>query len=368
MSDAQFQPFANSQAPALPSGAAAASSAPSYRLFDSTSVLIAAVLGSPVAGAALIAANYRRLGRTSRARWTLLIGAGATIAAIFAGYRFTLPYWASSSIGIGLAVATKQAAEALQGKIVTEHATSGGRLSSRWIAAAAGLAGCLVVFGAILAAVLGANASSKVTIGTRDSVVFTGAATKKDAAAFGAALKSVGYLRDEGFTVLLSKDASGAAVSFVVQPAVLTQPGMIDAYEQVVCSAASDTIGLPLKLRLANSALQPLKEIPVGRIVVGTNDLIFYAGSATKDDAMAFGKRLTDAGFLTDRGVPIFLSREGSVTSLAFVVDDGAWLEPRTVAAFEMLIHGTASSIGGLPVRLQLLSTKMTLEKEEIVD
>lgn len=339
----------------------------SIRLFDSTSVLLATLFGSPLAGAALMAINYRRLGNPSSAKRAFLIGIVVTAAAIFVGFKFTPPFWLSTPIALGLALGTKQAAETYQGGAIAAHATSGGRLSSRWAALGVGILGCAAVYVAVLALTLGAAMRSKVIIGTKDQVFYGGTATKQDAAALGAALKSEGYLHDAGFTVILVKDATGATVSFVVDSKIVSQADMVDAFEQVLSNAAASTIGLPVKLRFTNLATQTLKVIPVGRISIGANDLIYYGGSATQADANALAQALQAAEFLQDRGVRIFLNKDDSGTSLAFVVKDGVWSQPATVTAFEQLVRGTASSVGGLPVRLQLLSVEMVLQKDEIL-
>ena len=57
-----------------------------------------------------------------------------------------------------------------------------------------------------------------------------------------------------------------------------------------------------------------------------------------------------------DKGFLVLLSKEDA-TAVSFVVDDGAWNNPATVNDFEILLRGTASSVGGLPVTLRLLSS-----------
>ncbi|HET9399737.1 MAG TPA: hypothetical protein VFO34_02200 [Candidatus Acidoferrales bacterium] len=368
MSEIGPQPaeFASNTPPSFATEAPARS-APSIRLFDSTSVLMATLFGSPLAGGAVMALNYRRLGKPSSARWAFLIGILATAAAVFVGFKFTPPFWISTPIAVGLVLATKQVAETFQGGAIVAHATSGGMLSSRWAALGIGILGCATVYIAALALSLGAAIRSKVIIGTKDQVYYGGSATKQDAAALGAALKSEGYLRDNGFIVILVKDTTGATVSFVVDPKKITQPDTVDAFVQVLGNAAASTIGLPVKLRFTNLATQTLKVIPVGRITIGANDLIYYAGSATQADANALAQALQAAEFLQDRGVRIFLNKDDTGTSLAFIVKDGVWSQPATVAAFEQLVRGTASSIGGLPVRMELLSVEMVLQKDEIL-
>ena len=52
---------------------------PAYRLFNENSVLIASVLGSPVAGATLIAMNFRRMGKRQKAIGAVAIGIALTV-------------------------------------------------------------------------------------------------------------------------------------------------------------------------------------------------------------------------------------------------------------------------------------------------
>jgi hypothetical protein len=61
--------LANAAHPAEPSSGVAPThqSPPVYRLYDSTSVALATLLGSPVAGTRLMALNYRRLGKSGAA-------------------------------------------------------------------------------------------------------------------------------------------------------------------------------------------------------------------------------------------------------------------------------------------------------------
>ena len=82
---------------------------PSYRLFDPTSVFIAAILGSPVAGVAFMAMNYRRLGEPKKGTATFVIGLVATVLASTIGYF--LPSTGSIAVGVALAAATRGAAQ-----------------------------------------------------------------------------------------------------------------------------------------------------------------------------------------------------------------------------------------------------------------
>ncbi len=90
---------------------------------------------------------------------------------------------------------------------------------------------------------------------------------------------------------------------------------------------------------------------------------MYYYGSATAPEAEALGRALKSDGYLVDSGASVVLSKDG-VTSISFVVGDGAWEQPGTVSAFEGLVRKVAPSVGGLPIDLRLLNASMEVEKE----
>ena len=57
-----------------------------YKLFDSKSVGLASILGSPLAGSTLMALNYRRLGKTAEATATFAVGLAVTAVLLRFGY------------------------------------------------------------------------------------------------------------------------------------------------------------------------------------------------------------------------------------------------------------------------------------------
>src|SRR5581483_11275748 len=106
---------------------------PSYKLFDSGSVVIATLLGSPIAGTLLMGVNYHRLKMGSKAALSILLGILATVFAIWFGNK--IPTAFSTTTAIGLLLCTWSAAKTLQGPIIADHTSRGGKLSSRWASA-----------------------------------------------------------------------------------------------------------------------------------------------------------------------------------------------------------------------------------------
>jgi hypothetical protein len=203
----------------------------------------------------------------------------------------------------------------------------------------------------------------KVTIGTRDEVYYYHAATKEDAQALGQALVRVGFLNDRGTTVLLSKGTAGTVVSFVVNEGAWDHPATVYSFEEIGRRIAPVVGGFPIQVRMIDSERALRKELTVGRVAIGARDEVYYFGSATEAEAAALGHALQSARFLVDRGASVVLSK-GEGTGISFVLDEGAWDRPDAVAGFERLVRQAAASVGGVPIRVKLLSPRMEPKKE----
>jgi hypothetical protein len=203
----------------------------------------------------------------------------------------------------------------------------------------------------------------KVVVGTRDEIYFSHAATKEDAASLGQALRATGFLNDRGTTVLLSKGTAGTEVSFALNDGAWDHADTVLSFEEIGRRVANSVGGFPIKVRLIDSARIVHKELTVGRVIAGGKDEIYYFGAATEGEAQALGRALTSIGYLVGAGSSVVLSKDG-VTAISFVVEDGAWNRPGTVAGFESVARKVAGSVGGLPVDLRLLNFRMEVEKE----
>jgi hypothetical protein len=202
-----------------------------------------------------------------------------------------------------------------------------------------------------------------VIVGTKDEIYYYHAATREDAQALGRILQSIGFLNDRGSTVLLSKGIAGTIVTFVVDNGGWNHPATVYSFEEIGRRVAPSIGGYPIEVRLIDSARTVHKELAVGKVLAGARDEIYYFGSATDADATALGRALQTAGYLTDRGASVVLSKDGG-TAISFVVDDGAWNRPEIAAGFERLVRQVAGATGGLPIELRLLDPKMEPKKE----
>ena len=344
---------------------------PQYALFDARAVTLATFLGTPAAGAVLMAINYRRVGQKGQAIWTLAFGILLAAAGVFVAYLF--PVW-SIPIGIGLLLLTAVAARKMQGPAIELHKALGGPLDSLWAAAAVGLALMVVVLAGVATPILLNGAKTKVVIGNKDEVFFSGTATKADALALGDAFKKIGYFQDKGTSVFLDKSTAGSSgtgaettVSLVQRDGVWDQPEMLANSEEVVREIAYSIGGFPVTVKLIDASENVKKSGVIGRVVIGTKDEIFYEGTATAGDAQALGEALKADKYLQDKGTSVLLSKDGRGTVLSFVVADGIWDDAANVAEFEAITRAVANAVGGLPISVRLVSTTLDNKREILV-
>jgi hypothetical protein len=108
-------------------------------------------------------------------------------------------------------------------------------------------------------------------------------------------------------------------------------------------------------------------QTPQNTVTIGTKDQVVYSGTATANDATALGNALKAAEYFQDRGVTVQLSKGAGGTVIGFVVADGVWNQAGTISQFEEIARGVASTVGGLPVQVQLLNSTQTVEKSATV-
>lgn len=341
--------------------AAQSSVPPSYKLFDAWSVALAAALGAPFGGGAVMALNYRRLGNRANAVWALLLSALVTVLAGIAG-KF-LSQTITFGITVGLVFAMLFAARSYQGAAVSQHLMHGGRLSSRWAAVGLGaLCGTVMILAFASHALL---SNPRVMIGSRDNVFYSGSATATDATAIGNRLKDLGYFNDKGLSAEVFKDSKGEAIAFTVQDGAWNRPDVVSGYENIALRLVDLAGGSPLRMRLEDKTRHTQKEVSVGLVTIGTMDKVGYFGSATEADAKALGQVLLSAGFFSDKGSVALVSKDGS-TVVSLVVADEVWDKPDSVAALENIVRGNASAIGGLPITFRLLNSPDLETKLEV--
>jgi len=236
--------------------------------------------------------------------------------------------------------------------------------------------------------------SGTVTIGTKDEVIYSGLSTQAQATALGNALKTDGYFQDLGVSVLLRKQIGGTIISYVVKDGIWNNASMVSDYEVLTRDVATAVGGLPVEMRLVNSTQTVEKDetvtaqtgtqtgtpastpagtppgtpaAPSSTVTIGTKDQVVYSGTATQAQATALGNALKTDGYFQDRGVTVLLNMGANGTTISFVVGDGDWNKPGTMGQFEEVAREVASSVGGLPVTVQLMDTHEDVEKTGVV-
>jgi hypothetical protein len=239
------------------------------------------------------------------------------------------------------------------------------------------------------------QASSTVTIGTKDEVIYSGLSTQAQATALGNALKADEYFQDTGVSVLLRKPIGGSTIiSYVVKDGIWDNASMVSDYEVLTRDVATAVGGLPVDMHLVNSTQVVEKDetvtaqtgpqtgtqsgpqtgpqtgpqsAPSSTVTIGTKDQVVYSGTATEAQATALGNALKTLGYFQDRGVTVLLNMGANGTTISFVVGDGEWNKPGTMGQFEEVAREVASSVGGLPVTVQLMDTHEDVEKTGVV-
>jgi hypothetical protein len=234
-----------------------AGAAPAYTLFDSRAVALATFLGAPLAGSILMALNYRRLHRGGAAAAILAAGTILTAGAVFSS--LAVPGPAARVWPILMSLLMMYGARVFQGAGVERHVRSGGGLGSRWVASGLGVAFALP----FLFYMFYPADASRITVGTRDVIIYSGSATQQDAQALGQALRETGYFTDKGFTVVMAKGKGGAAVSFVVRDGAWNDSEVVTGVKEMARSIAPSAGGLPLKVRLVDSELKTKREASI---------------------------------------------------------------------------------------------------------
>jgi hypothetical protein len=269
---------------------------------------------------------------------------------------------------IGMWICTWQIAKEAQGEAVEEHIARGGQLGSKSAAFGVGimtLVGLVVVVGACISRY---QYHRIAVIGTKDQVIYSGLATRAEATAAGNMLRSTEYFQDRGSAVLLHKGLGGTVISFVVQDGVWDQAGMLSSFEELAREVAPAVGGLPVQVRLVNSALDVEETSVVGEVRFGGPDGVYYEGSATKAEAQALGQRFESMGFFKGKGANVFLTKHDDGTTLAFVLGvDGAWNNPKVVSSLEAIVRDVAPVVGGLPIDMHLVNTQLQIQKDEVI-
>jgi len=120
----------------------------------------------------------------------------------------------------------------------------------------------LTVGAMLLAVAFMSGCTKKVKIG-KDEVIYKGTATEQEAQKLGEALKAAQYFGDNEASVILSKGTDGTIISYVVKDGFWDDQKNVEGFAELSRGVAPAVGGLPIKVRLLNTAGDTKKEIPV---------------------------------------------------------------------------------------------------------
>lgn len=124
-------------------------------------------------------------------------------------------------------------------------------------------------------------------------------------------------------------------------------------------------VGLLLLAAIVSRGIEAMRKPkpPVPKVIVGTNDTVYYSRAATERDAAALGHALESTGFFCGRGMSVQVSKYRGVTVVSFVLNEGAWEHADAAARFEEIGRRVAASVGGFPIEVHLVDTAWTVRK-----
>lgn len=225
------------------------------KLFTVGQVTTATFLGSPIAGAVLLALNYRTLGEPTKARQAVVWGVVATAALMVLSWflpesfpNMILPV----AYTIGIAQLTKQ----LQGPAIERHLAEGGARGSHWKSVGVGLAGLLAVV-VVMVALIFVIPEDKVVFGDSE-VYWERGATEEQARMVGAYMGEIGaFGPGSAMSIYVAQPGEALELSFLIADRGWTDPAIVAAFQDLADSASADMLGgAPVEVHLCDDFLR----------------------------------------------------------------------------------------------------------------
>jgi rhomboid protease GluP len=228
---------------------------------------------------------------------------------------------------------------------------------------------------------------NSIPVGKNDRIIYSGTATEADARKLAGALIPSGFFGGKGTVLFLHKGADGATISIVTNDKDPTHPGngaapQPDLGPHLVAKAWDDPAflmharfigamaapalgGPPINVAILTEDGVQKKVLPIDSRVLkfGSQDVIWYSGDATVQDAQTLGQTLTAKGFFHDKGALVMLSKQNGSADVSVVVREGSWNDPKVAAAFQSL-GAAISKAMGQPVHLHLADKLLSNKKD----
>lgn len=184
------------------------------RFYSPNGVGIATFIGSPLAGAIVLALNYRLLRRPGAAWGVMAIGIAGMVALFAAVVQMpdTAP-----SLGVPLSIGMYFLAKQLQGKQFAQHVAAGGKQGSSWYAAGIGVVPTALFLLLYLNYGMGPDLpSKKMSFGNDQTIYYQAPIAAKQVRALGNYFTQEGVFGDTGGKdVLVRKEGDSYVISFV---------------------------------------------------------------------------------------------------------------------------------------------------------
>ena len=145
-------PYAPPRANVEGAGAIPSQLVPAERLYSLGQITVATFLGSPLAGAWLMATNHKSLGQAEQAGKSMWLAVGGTLLLLVAS-TFLPERFPNSVLPVACALGFRAYAEATFGKDIKSHQAMGGPRFSWWRAVGIALL-CVVALLAVIMGVL----------------------------------------------------------------------------------------------------------------------------------------------------------------------------------------------------------------------
>lgn len=234
--------------------------APSFLLYSTYQVVLAAFVGGPLAGFILMTLNYRTLGRTGAA-WAAA-AAGLAATALITVLAFTLSDNLNFlTLGLPALVATGLIAHQCQGAAFAAHLQQGGRRASSWAAFGIGILSAAVLTAGFLGYdMLVDTTEPKVVVSPLEEVYYAEGASAADAQNLARTLQTEDYFDGKtNASVRVARPSGKYVVDFVVRAGAWNDKEVIDYYNtlgQALRKACPDG---PVEVRLCDDNWTPRK-------------------------------------------------------------------------------------------------------------
>ena len=85
-----------------------------------------------------------------------------------------------------------------------------------------------------------------------------------------------------------------------------------------------------------------------------------YESPITREQARSVGQRLLDMGYASNsQTAQVLVSRSSSTVVMTFPLQEGAWAKPGVADGFREIVRQLAPSVGGLPLRVRLVNSRL---------